>query len=85
MHVFVHGHARTTLEIVLVPSYMVKDPFLCLKKRRGPTVDLTTVRKGLSISVEEEEEEAPLTPKKKRRTSAATNLKQKVKTSPEKS
>lgn len=54
---FVYGQGNTMLEFVPVPSVMVKDPLLHLKKVRGPTVDLTPALKGLSVAIEEEEEE----------------------------
>lgn len=52
MHGFVYGKDNTTLKIVHVSSFMVKDPLLCLKKVREPTVVLTTKYKGLSVVME---------------------------------
>lgn len=73
MHTFVRGQDKTILEIVHVSSVMVKDPFLRLGQKMGPTMDLTIARKGLSVALEEEEEEeeAPSTPSQKKKTPLA--------------
>lgn len=44
---FVYSKDNTILEIVHVPSIMVKDSFLRLRKNMGPNVDLIATRKGL--------------------------------------
>lgn len=71
MHTFVRGQDKTILEIVHVSSIMVKDPFLRLGQKMGPTMDLTITRKGLSVALEEEEEEPPSTPIQKKKTPLA--------------
>lgn len=56
------------LEVVSVPYIMFKDPLFWLRKKVRPTIDLATVRKGLSVSQGlEEEGEAPPTPTQKRK------------------
>lgn len=42
MHSFVNNKDKTTFEIVHVPSVMVKDSFLLLRKKVGPTIGLNT-------------------------------------------
>lgn len=56
---FMHRQYKATLEVLPIPSVMVKDQFLHLRKKIGLNVDLTTIRKGLSVALEEEDEAPP--------------------------
>lgn len=86
LHSFVHSQDKASLEIVVVPSIMVKDPSVRPRKKMGPMMDRTTTRKRLSVALKEEDE-APLVfiQKKKEKTStmveevSRSDLKQKGK------
>lgn len=52
MHSFVNNQNKGTLEIVPFPFVKVKDSFLLLKKKEGPTVDLIDTRTGLTVAQE---------------------------------
>lgn len=76
---FVYGQNNKMLKFVPMPSVMAKDHLSRLMNAWGPTLDLTTTRKGLSMAIKDEEGEAPLAPKKKTRASSAIYLRQKGK------
>lgn len=48
MHEFVNNRDKATYEVVPIPFVLVRDPFLRLKKRMGPTLNLKTARNGLA-------------------------------------
>lgn len=50
MHSFVNNEDKATFDIVYIPSMMVKNFFMLLKKKMRLIVDLTTAKKGLGAT-----------------------------------